>query len=68
MHPDESLTPLVGREEEIGYLLKHWQLAREGLGQVALISGEAGMGILGAGQFGLGTFPPVLPRRCAGPL
>ena len=44
MHPEESLTPLVGREEEIGYLLKHWELAREGQGQVALVSGEAGIG------------------------
>ena len=44
MHPEESLTPLAGREEEIAYLLKHWELAREGLGQVALVSGEAGMG------------------------
>ncbi|HET9703941.1 MAG TPA: adenylate/guanylate cyclase domain-containing protein, partial [Vicinamibacterales bacterium] len=39
-----GLTPLVGREEEIALLLRHWQRAREGEGQVVLLSGEAGIG------------------------
>ena len=38
------LTPLVGREQEIGLLLERWQLTQEGEGQVALLSGEAGIG------------------------
>jgi class 3 adenylate cyclase len=39
-----GLTPLVGREPEVGLLLERWALAREGLGQVVLLSGEAGIG------------------------
>jgi class 3 adenylate cyclase len=38
------LTPLVGREQEIGLLLERWQLTQEGEGQVALLSGEPGIG------------------------
>jgi len=38
------LTPLVGREQEIGRLLRHWERARDGAGQVVLLSGEAGIG------------------------
>jgi class 3 adenylate cyclase/tetratricopeptide (TPR) repeat protein len=43
LHPD-SLTPLVGREEEIELLLRRWSKAKAGEGQVALLSGEAGIG------------------------
>jgi class 3 adenylate cyclase len=39
-----SLTPLVGREEELRLLLSRWQRGREGEGQLALIVGEAGIG------------------------
>jgi class 3 adenylate cyclase len=39
-----GLTPLVGREEEIALLLRRWQRAREGEGQVVLLSGEPGIG------------------------
>ncbi|MFQ5938354.1 MAG: AAA family ATPase, partial [Acidiferrobacterales bacterium] len=39
-----GLTPLVGREEEIGLLLKRWAEATDGEGQVVLLSGEAGIG------------------------
>ena len=39
-----GLTPLVGREQEVGLLLERWQQAREGHGQVVLLSGEAGIG------------------------
>ena len=39
-----QLTPLVGREQEIGLLLDRWQLSREGEGQVVLLSGEPGIG------------------------
>jgi class 3 adenylate cyclase/predicted ATPase len=37
-------TPLVGREQEIGLLLERWAQVKEGLGQVVLLSGEAGIG------------------------
>ena len=39
-----ALTPLVGREQELGLLLERWQLARDGEGQVVLLSGEPGIG------------------------
>jgi predicted ATPase/class 3 adenylate cyclase len=37
-------TPLVGRAHEVGLLMECWAQAKEGLGHVALISGEAGIG------------------------
>jgi class 3 adenylate cyclase/tetratricopeptide (TPR) repeat protein len=39
-----SLTPFVGREEELRLLLSRWQRACEGEGQLALVVGEAGIG------------------------
>ena len=39
-----GLTPLVGREHEIGLLLDRWEQAKEGDGQVVLLSGEPGIG------------------------
>jgi hypothetical protein len=38
------LTPLVGRGEELDFLLSCWQQAKEGSGQVVLLSGEPGIG------------------------
>ena len=37
-------TPLVGREQEIALLLERWAQVKDGLGQVVLLSGEAGIG------------------------
>src|SRR5215468_2925164 len=39
-----GLTPLVGREQEIGLLLERWEQAKSGQGQVVLLTGEAGIG------------------------
>lgn len=39
-----SLTPLVGRHRELDLLLRLWQRARHGEGQVVLLAGEAGIG------------------------
>jgi hypothetical protein len=39
-----GLTPLVGRDGEIDLLLRRWEQAREGEGQVVLLAGEAGIG------------------------
>ncbi|HJY82102.1 MAG TPA: adenylate/guanylate cyclase domain-containing protein, partial [Candidatus Binatia bacterium] len=39
-----GLTPLVGREQEVGLLLERWECVKEGQGQVVLLSGEAGIG------------------------
>src|SRR4030095_7338084 len=40
----KGLTPLVGREEELGRLRRGWEQAKEGSGQVVLLSGEPGIG------------------------
>ena len=40
----QGLTPLVGREEEVELLLRRWERAKAGNGQVVLLSGEAGIG------------------------
>ncbi len=40
----ERLTPLVGREHELGILLERWGWAKDGDGQVVLLSGEPGIG------------------------
>jgi class 3 adenylate cyclase/predicted ATPase len=40
----QGLTPLVGREHELGLLLDRWSQAREGDGQVILLAGEPGIG------------------------
>ena len=34
----------MGREEELGLLLRRWEQSKAGLGQVVLLSGEAGIG------------------------
>jgi TOMM system kinase/cyclase fusion protein len=39
-----GLTPLVGREQEVALLLERWAQVKDGVGQVVLLSGEAGIG------------------------
>jgi TOMM system kinase/cyclase fusion protein len=39
-----GLTPLIGREQEVALLLGRWEQVRDGIGQVVLLSGEAGIG------------------------
>ena len=39
-----NLTPLVGRDEEIAMLMRRWERARQGDGQLVLIVGEPGLG------------------------
>jgi class 3 adenylate cyclase len=38
------LTPLVGRNEEIAMLMRRWERARQGDGQLVMIVGEPGLG------------------------
>ena len=40
----QRLTPMVGREHELGILLERWACAKDGDGQVVLIAGEPGIG------------------------
>jgi len=39
-----NLTPFIGREHELGLLIDRWEQAKDGEGQVVLLSGEAGIG------------------------
>lgn len=39
-----GLTPFVGREVETALLSERWQHTMQGMGQVVIISGEAGIG------------------------
>ena len=40
----QGLTPFIGREREVALLLERWQRAKNGEGQVVMLSGEAGIG------------------------
>jgi predicted ATPase/DNA-binding SARP family transcriptional activator len=40
----DELSPLVGREQELGLLSGRWVQAAQGLGQAVLLAGEAGIG------------------------
>jgi predicted ATPase len=39
-----GLTPLVGREPEVGLLAERWARVKAGMGQVVVLEGEAGIG------------------------
>ncbi|HYN20485.1 MAG TPA: AAA family ATPase, partial [Thermoanaerobaculia bacterium] len=39
-----ALIPLVARSQELHLMLERWTLAKEGMGQVVLLAGEAGIG------------------------
>jgi len=43
-HGEGALTPMVGREQELGLLMERWQLAQDSEEQVVLLSGEPGIG------------------------
>src|SRR6266705_2322252 len=39
-----GLTPLVGREQEVGLLVERWEQVKAGQGHVVLLTGDAGIG------------------------
>jgi hypothetical protein len=41
---EDVITPLVGRGEEVGLMVRRWEQSKAGQGQVVFISGEAGIG------------------------
>jgi class 3 adenylate cyclase len=66
----QGLTPFVGREHEVALLLDRWRDGAEGEGQVALLSGEAGIGksrILAALREKIGDEPHVTVRYHCSP-
>src|SRR6202043_2697641 len=65
-----ALTPLVGREEETDLLLRRWQRAKSGEGQIVLISGEPGIGksrLMAVLQEQLGDDPRIRLRYFCSP-
>src|SRR6516225_2293380 len=44
LHSAATLTPLVGREQEIELIFQRWEQAKKGEGQVVLLTGEPGIG------------------------
>jgi len=44
MASSTGLTPLIGREPEVALLRERWVQVKEGMGQVVLLGGEAGIG------------------------
>jgi DNA-binding winged helix-turn-helix (wHTH) protein/tetratricopeptide (TPR) repeat protein len=60
-----TLSPLIGRDEEISLLLRRWARAKTGNGQVVLVSGEPGIGKsrLAAGLAERLQAAPYLPSR-----
>jgi serine/threonine protein kinase/predicted ATPase len=42
--PRAELSPLTGRDQEVGLLKDRWEQAKEGMGQVVMLAGEAGLG------------------------
>lgn len=42
--PEAPLTPLLGRDQEMQILMRHWENAVEGQGSVILLGGAAGLG------------------------
>jgi len=64
----DDLRSLVGREEEVSLLLRRWQRACAGSGQVVMIGGEAGIGksrLAYAFCERLGKSPQILRYQCS---
>jgi tetratricopeptide (TPR) repeat protein len=40
----QSMAPLIGRQEELGLLARSWEASKSGQGQVVLLNGEPGIG------------------------
>ncbi len=63
-----GLTPFVGRGAELELLKERWALAREGLGQVVWLQGEAGIGksrLVQAWQEQQAEIPSTLACHCS---
>lgn len=65
-----QLTPLVGRDQEMGLLFDRWNQTREGRGQAVMLTGDAGLGksrlvhVLRS-HVTVDDAPPVVEWRCS---
>ncbi|WP_089935493.1 AAA family ATPase [Candidatus Entotheonella palauensis] len=63
-----GLTPFVGREAEIALLRERWTYVQEGLGQVVVVQGEAGVGksrlVQALKEQVVGELPLAIECRC----
>jgi serine/threonine protein kinase/tetratricopeptide (TPR) repeat protein len=65
-----ELTPLVGRDQEMGLLFDRWSQTREGRGQAVMLTGDAGLGksrlvhVLRA-HVTVDDTPPLVEWRCS---
>jgi transcriptional regulator with AAA-type ATPase domain len=64
-----GLAPLVGRDSEMTLLLERWTQSKDGLGQVVLLVGEAGIGksrlIAALHEYVTGKGSPNITLRCS---
>jgi hypothetical protein len=64
-----GLAPLVGRDSEMTLLLERWTRSKDGLGQVVLLVGEAGIGkfrlIAALHEYVTGEGSPRITLRCS---
>jgi TOMM system kinase/cyclase fusion protein len=64
-----GFTPMVGREQEVGLLLERWAHVKDGMGQVVVLSGEAGIGksrlVQGLQERASGEGATCMPFRCS---
>jgi predicted AAA+ superfamily ATPase len=64
-----GLTPLVGHDQEVGFLLERWDHVKDGMGQVVVLNGEAGIGksrlVQGLQERVSGEGATCIPFRCS---
>jgi transcriptional regulator with PAS, ATPase and Fis domain len=59
-----NLTPLIGRDDEMAMLMRRWERARQGDGQLVMIVGESGLGKSPARTSSISFVLPI-PRKVA---
>ena len=68
--PGVALTPLIGRDQELGLLFDRWNQTSEGIGQWVMLAGDAGLGKsrlvhMLKEHVTLDVDPPIVEWRCS---
>ena len=68
--PGVALTPLIGRDQEMGLLFDRWSQTSEGLGQSVMLAGDAGLGksrlvYVLKEHVSVDADPPIVEWRCS---